>query len=139
MRTLRDEATRLGYHYKVGYNTFTDEYGSYRVVEGVLHPGTDSYDEDFVHIHPVGGPFGPSTATRIGKSHDVVTLLLPPEKKEEPAAPILELTKKLGRERVRADRYEKALREIEDTSGGRWELLVERTRHIAREVLDENA
>ena len=125
MRTLRDEAERIGYHCKPGYNTFMDKYGSYRVVEGVL---TFSPGRAYPGMVRVGGE-------PIGKSGEYVKLILPPEEPNGPTK--TELGTRLAAVNARADRYEKALREIleyrEDDS---CEVAAARWR-IAREALDE--
>ena len=138
MRTLRGVFSKMA---EWGYD-FWHEYGSYRVVEGELYEeagrigirryGITTEGHDRVAIDPIG---------YVG---DNVKLILPPEKKAEPAAPILELTKKLGRERVRADRYEKALREIarrvwkaQDIGAEAWVMGFKTASRIASEALDE--
>jgi hypothetical protein len=154
MKTLRDEWKRLYphepqrpevcKHWPVA-ERFLDEYGSYRVVEGVLVltasgslVAVEVGDEDLHYDVDLGAP------------GDHVKLLLPPEEKEEmldgAREQILEaqLNATRGREfaeRDRADKYKKALREIGGTS---WPMLaaqdgVRLLRKIAREALDEDA
>ena len=133
MRTLRNEATRLGYHYKAGYNTFMDEYGSYRVVEGVL-----KLADGQAWIETRGAGLYPC----LGVDGDNVKLILPPEEKDvtDVTADMLRVSRaqtdasraREASERARADRYEKGLREI---AADRWADRV--VRRIAREALDE--
>ena len=142
MRTLRDEWKRLlGDDYICGWPaTFFAEYGSYRVVEGELHLGTSGYDEGFVHIHPEGGPFRPASATRIGKPFDIVKLLLPPEEKEGDSLnrKLLQAQSDKRDAQHRADRYEKALREIAvKPEGYAYTGMPHLMAELAKEALDD--
>ena len=60
------------------------------------------------------------------------------EVEEEPPTPILNLTKKLGYERARANRYETALREIADNHFYAGEVA-HSMRNAARRALDDSA
>ena len=147
MKTLRDEwKWLLGDDYFCGWPaTFFAEYGSYRVVEGVLHAGSkddDGYGRGRPHIHPVDGPFNESTATFIGREGAHVKLLLPPEEKEGDSLnrKLLQAQSDKRDAQHRADRYEKALREIVVAeSMTDWERAATRRRRIAREALDDSS
>ena len=157
MRTLRDEWGRL-YPYQPQRpavcrswpvsGPFLNEYGDYRVVEGRLTTKCGHRKGGNTRIVIVGKGVGASECwTEVGYTGDIVTLILPPEEKElsldGAREQILEaqLEATRGREfqeRDRADRYEKALREIADPDmhGFSWEIARGR-RRIAREALDE--
>ena len=127
MRTLRDEALRIGYHYKPGYGTFMDEYGSYRVVEGLLNVT----NAKAVAICTL------DQQLHVGWHGDHVKLILPPEEKKPLGAKVaIDTAMALVREHAaRADRYEKALVEIaaERTEGSGFAFWMKRR---AKEALD---
>ena len=139
MRTLRDEWKRLlGENYVCGWPaTFFDEYGSYRVVEGVLRVEwrreenktmvwVDAGDGDLAHRHVV----------EVGRTGARVKLLLPPEEKEGDSLnrKLLQAQSDKRDAQHRADRYEKALQEIYRNWRG-----VSDAAGIAKGALDENA
>ena len=114
MKTLRDKWFEASYT-DVGKRacSFLDEYGDWRVVEGVLttkHRGVvlvENPDDD-------AGCKGWHTLGALG---DRVKLILPPEEKVECDEWIRrsaydEICKAMAHKHARADRYEKALREI---------------------------
>jgi hypothetical protein len=161
MKTLRDEWKRLVIDplwTHLFTNSFFREYGSYRVVEGVLCKGADrrigirsygqSHGHDWVAIDPIG---------TLG---DHVKLLLPPEEKKktprvellarlcEAEGDLVETDCKLRCAAARADKYKKALREIAEKVGMEPEGGPARFREgrqtmgawlgsIAKEALDE--
>ena len=121
MKTLRDEWCACGrgqYPLTTVRENFLRKYGDYRVVEGELYvscPVIGGHRQVGVRPSRRGG------GTLIGSVGDRVKLILPPEEKglsldgarEQILEAQLEATR--GREfqeRDRADRYEKALREI---------------------------
>ena len=154
VKTLRDEwfegRTSVGTMAQRYVNErFLDRYGDYRVVEGRLTTKCGHRKGGNTRIVIVGKGVGASECwTEVGYTGDIVTLILPPEEKElsldGAREQILEaqLEATRGREfqeRDRADRYEKALREI---AAARWPQLVYRDtielhRKLAREALDE--
>ena len=109
MRTLRDEVDRC--LFGIPRSDFLNEYGSYRVVEGVLTLGT-ALDTRESRLPPVV-LFGGLPVGRLG---DTVKLILSPEEKKPLGAKVaIDTAMALVREHAaRADRYEKALREIEE-------------------------
>ena len=146
MKTLRDECERNWNNAKVvadGYagpsalEVALGEYGSYRVVEGQLRYYLSTgqvyvVTDEYVEPHDKGVCIGNA------RKGDNVKLLLPPEEKELLAAGTWTVpTAKWKAERARADRYEKALRDIVDV---RTEPLgvAQEMKRKAREALDEN-
>ena len=150
-REMRDEIRRVmtlsdvrrscgGAHSeRIRDDSFFSEYGDYRVVEGVLRVDTRAHlrcpeviiDADDQWHYP------------LGESGDRVKLLLPPDEKvqsldgarERILEAQLEATR--GREfdeRDRADKYEKALREIGEHPAISSYMAL---RDIAREALDD--
>ena len=107
MKTLRDDAMRIalgGHYYLPSYDLFMAEYGDWRVVEGVLttkHRGV-------VVVEDPRDDAGCKGWHTLGKCGDRVKLIIPPE---EPWGNT-DYRKVARREAARADRYEKALREL---------------------------
>ena len=156
MKTLRDEWARLYpdqpqrpavcRSWPVS-GPFLNEYGDYRVVEGRLTTKCGHRKGGNTRIVIVGKGVGASECwTEVGYTGDIVTLILPPEEKE-PADKVMlrlmaakeEALQREAIERLRADRYEKALRQIarpavEDRNV--YSAYHRRTR-IAREALDD--
>jgi hypothetical protein len=160
MKTLRDDVRmwlRPGVRfcpspeaygeYEHGVRDALRKYGSYRVVEGVLYyrspdPQPIAHGANMVFVRTDGGDVD------ISPLSNTVKLLLPPEEKEDGAA---DLRRKLSQchaqardiaadcteHRHRADKYEKALREIAGVAGETTALRRTLAR-IAREALDEN-
>ena len=113
MRTLRDERSMLAQDTgsdMLDVSAFWKEYGSYRVVEGVLvlaSPGNlvVALEVDDTNPHP---------DVKLGMLGNHVKLLLPPEEKKPLGAKVaIDTAMALVREHAaRADRYEKVLREM---------------------------
>ena len=135
MRTLRDEALRIGrahQHYLPSYDMFMGEYGSYWVAEGVLKTVRQANGRLAVELWDGMG----HRVAIIGRVSDRVKLILPPEEKGVQAdveAQIVAIC-------AERDRYERALREIAGIPG---EVLYvsgtecQRPRRIARKALDD--
>lgn len=149
MRTLRDEAMRIGRersHYLPSYDTFLSEYGDYRVAEGVLHA---AHSGKGAHIHPAAHAEFPvadeDSWVEIGTPGDTVKLILPPEEKAEDEDEVSSLQRRLlaansdkRDARHRADTFEEALREIRDYEvSDAWEVVALTRKRIAEEALDE--
>ena len=146
MRTLRDEVQEAAAKkvklccpspayesiFFSGVDAALGEYGSYRVVEGVLTLGT-ALDTRESRLPPVV-LFGGLPVGRLG---DTVKLILPPEEKKPLGAKVaIDTAMALVREHAaRADRYEKALVEIaaERTEGSGFAFWMKRR---AKEALD---
>ena len=131
MKTLRDEWRRMtdAMWQHLFTNPFFRKYGDYRVVEGELSVRKRLDRRSLVVLQNSSG------YVDIGACGDTKTLILPPEEKEVRTA------EEARRQLLRADRFEKALREI---AGATWPMVTVREgvkllRKIAREALDENA
>jgi hypothetical protein len=141
-RKRRDEtkcfhSTEDANMYREGAEAALHKYGDWRVVEGLLcvtEQGDSGVWEAFIEYSDVEHGF-----VALGAAGDRIRIILPPEEKEPPA-PILELTKKLGRERVRADKYEKALRRIAraQVDAHLYTGIAQQMAVIAEEALDED-
>ena len=111
MRTLRDEALRIGrahQHYLPSYDMFMGEYGSYWVAEGVLKTVRQANGRLAVELWDGMG----HRVAIIGRVSDRVKLILPPEEKGVQAdveAQIVAIC-------AERDRYERALREIDEAT-----------------------
>ena len=142
MRTLRNEWFGdwdvVAYDEKADRTTeFLDRYGEYRVVEGVLYyesnnprPLPERGQRNMVVVQTASGGI-----VELGPLGNRVKLIIPPE---EPPTPVLDMAKKLGAERARANRYEKALREIQTSQRQcDWKTIAAYRKKLAREALDE--
>lgn len=111
MKTLRDEWNKEGYtNLGLGRRacSFIDEYGDWRVVEGVLV--ADECEGPYrIRLRFSGGHGG---FVEVGQCGDRVKLILPPEKKRDIERELSDLEAEAHRCRARAVRYERALREI---------------------------
>jgi len=152
MSTLRDEYRKrrdeiMCFHstsdarmYAEGAEAALAEYGSYRIVEGVLeeaHWYRGPHEGRLVVLHTTGEE--PSYIL-LGPMGDNVKLLLPPEKKEDESLNRRLLAAQSDKRDAqhKADKYEKALREIDRVwKSVQWPSL-SRVKRIAREALDEH-
>ena len=149
MRTLRDSVGRgtviMGPSRKVaeqyqaiyrqGVADALCEYGSYRVVEGVLVLASPGNLVVALEVDDTN----PHRDVKLGILGNHVKLLLPPEEKKPLGAKVaIDTAMALVREHAaRADRYEKALREIARRND--YVRIVDKTivlRRIAEEALD---
>ena len=122
------------------------EYGSYRVVEGVLEEAHWYRGRHVGRLVVVRVEDGDPQYVNLGTIGDYVKLILPPEEKgvTDVTADMLRVSRaqtdasraREASERARADRYEKALREIRDLPTTPGHLLAQ-ARATAREALDE--
>ena len=127
MKTLRDEYWK-DWPIRVPDGPFLEEYGFYRVVEGRLTTKYGQRNDRCDRVVIVGKGVGAGECwTEVGYLGKTVKLILPPEEKELPT--VIDLVRRLGFERSRANKFEQALREIACAPGD--------LRRIAREALDD--